>query len=254
MVLTSALARTSRLNTRLSGARPSTPVEYAIIRAIMPSSTVEDYLKCIYLEQERSGGSLVPTGQVASSLKVAPGTATTMVKTLADSGLVIYEPYSGVELSAAGRQLAAHVLRRHRLVELFLVTVMNMNWSEVHSDAEILEHAVSDRLLEKMDEMLGHPSADPHGDPIPTEGGEVRVPDYPTLLACPLGSSVRVTRVTDQRTGFLQLLERHGLMPGRRAVVRTRDELADTVEVEAESGPRLRLGFRAASRILVEPD
>jgi DtxR family Mn-dependent transcriptional regulator len=220
----------------------------------MPSSTVEDYLKCIYLEQERSGGALVPTGKVASSLEVAPGTATAMVKTLADSGLVTYEPYSGVKLSAAGLQLAAHVLRRHRLVELFLVEVMNMNWSEVHGDAEVLEHAVSDRLIAKMDEMLGHPSSDPHGDPIPSARGEVDPSDHPSLLLCPLETPVRVARVTDQRTEFLQLLERHGLMPGRRAVVKTRDELADTVEVDPDSGPSLRLGFRAASRILVETD
>jgi DtxR family Mn-dependent transcriptional regulator len=219
----------------------------------VPSSTVEDYLKCIYLEQERSGGGQVATGQIATSLRVSPGTATAMVKTLADSGLVVYEPYAGVWLSEAGLQLATHVLRRHRLVELFLVKIMKMSWSEVHADAEILEHAVSDRLLERMDEMLGRPAADPHGDPIPTAGGEVRTPDHSTLLACPIGAALRVSRVTDQRTEFLRLLERHGLMPGRRATVVTRDELADTVEVRPESGEPLRLGFRAASRVFVEP-
>ena len=219
----------------------------------MPSSTVEDYLKCIYLEEERLDGVLVPTGQVASSLHVAPGTATAMVKTLADSGLVIYEPYAGVKLSEAGRQLAAHVLRRHRLVELFLVKVMNMSWSEVHGDAEVLEHAVSDQLIEKMDEMLGHPAADPHGDPIPTAHGEMRVAAHPSLLDCALETPVLVVRVTDQRTEFLRLLERHGLMPGLHVAVRSRDELADTVEVLPEAGEPFRLGYRAASRILVEP-
>src|SRR5512147_2517801 len=133
----------------------------------MPTSTVEDYLKCILLEQELDPEALVSMGQVSAALKVAPGTVTAMMKTLADSGLVAYEPYSGVRLTPSGRQLAAHVLRRHRLIELFLVQVMGMDWSEVHGEAEHLEHAVSDRLIERMDEMLDRPAVDPHGDPIP---------------------------------------------------------------------------------------
>ncbi|MDX1389402.1 MAG: metal-dependent transcriptional regulator, partial [Acidobacteriota bacterium] len=213
----------------------------------------EDYLKCIYLEEERSGDGLVPTGQIASSLRVAPGTATAMVKTLADSGLVAYEPYAGVKLTSAGRQLATHVLRRHRLVELFLVKVMGMNWSEVHTDAEILEHAVSDRLIERMDEMLGRPSSDPHGDPIPTSGGEVSTLEYPSLRSCPIGRRVRVVRVIDQRTDFLRLLEDHGLKPGGYATVESHDELTDTVHVSPENGDGLRLGSGAASRVLVQP-
>ena len=101
--------------------------------------------------------------------------------------------------------------------------------------------------------MLGHPSADPHGDPIPTAGGDVPRSNDPSLLDCALGSSVRVVRVTNQRTDFLKLLERHGLIPGRLVTVETRDELADTVKVLSGTGETLRLGFRAASRILVEP-
>ena len=110
-------------------------------------------------------------GQIAAALGVVPGTATTMVKTLAESGLVRYEPYSGVRLTKAGEKLAALVLRRHRLVELFLVKVMGMSWTEVHDEAEQLEHAVSDRLIDRMDEMLGRPEVDPHGDPIPSAEG-----------------------------------------------------------------------------------
>lgn len=220
----------------------------------MPTSTVEDYLKCIYLEEQSSRGELVPTGQIAASLQVAPGTATSMVKTLADSGLVAYEPYVGVRLSPAGQRLATHVLRRHRLVESFLVRVMGMSWTEVHNDAEVLEHAVSERLIDRIDEMLGHPAADPHGDPIPTAGGEVpERTDLASLVDCPLGTGQAVVRVTDQRADFLLLLERHGLMPGCRLSVVARDELADTVEIAPPQAPRLQLGFRAASRVLVEP-
>jgi DtxR family Mn-dependent transcriptional regulator len=176
-----------------------------------------------------------------------------MMKTLTESGLVTYEPYSGVRLTPAGRSLAAHVLRRHRLVESFLVRVMGMDWSEVHADAEVLEHAVSERLLERMDEMLGRPAADPHGDPIPTAAGDLPGTPRDTLLSCPAGTTLRVTRVTDQRPEFLQLLERHQLKPGSTLAVESRDPAAETVLVAPAAGRPLRLGFRAAERILVEP-
>lgn len=219
----------------------------------MPTSTVEDYLKCILLEQQRAPESLVTMGQIAAGLAVAPGTVTAMVKTLADSGLVDYEPYSGVRLSEHGRQLAAHVLRRHRLVELFLVKVMGMDWSEVHSEAELLEHAVSDRLIARMDEMLGHPSVDPHGDPIPDAHGQVEEPVLATLLTCELGAPLRVARVADQSREFLLLVEQRGLKPGSGLEVEGRDEAADTVELRLDQGERMSLGLRAASKILVEP-
>jgi len=216
------------------------------------TNTVENYLKCIYQFAERAGGTRVPTGQIAASLKVTPGTATAMVKALADSGLVSYEPYSGVRLTPAGTQLATHVLRRHRIVELFLVEVMGMNWSEVHGDAEILEHAVSDRLIERMDEMLGWPTVDPHGDPIPSARGIVKDKDYPSLLDCPTSTSLRIVRVTDQATEFLRFLERHGLMPRNRIEVVSRDQDADTVMVRPESGKTFNLGFRSAAKVLVD--
>jgi DtxR family transcriptional regulator, Mn-dependent transcriptional regulator len=218
----------------------------------MPTSTVEDYLKYILLEQ-KSEETLVSMGQVSAALRVAPGTVTAMVKTLADSGLVTYEPYSGVRLTPSGRQLAAHVLRRHRLIELFLVKVMGMDWSEVHSEAEELEHAVSDRLIERMDEMLGFPSVDPHGDPIPDVHGVIELPEWPSLLTCELGRLVRVARVEDQSREFLQLLEKRHLKPGSVLVVQSRDETADTVEIRRERGGGTSLGFRAASKIFVEP-
>jgi DtxR family Mn-dependent transcriptional regulator len=219
----------------------------------MATSTVEDYLKRIYLEEDRKRGNVVSPGRIARALKVAPGTVTAMMKTLTESGLVTYEPYAGVRLTPAGRKLAAHVLRRHRLVELFLVRVMEMDWSEVHREAEVLEHAISDRLLERMDEMLGRPAVDPHGDPIPTAAGQVTDVPRDDLCSCPIGVDLRVARVTDQRAAFLQLLDRHRLKPGSTLRVLVRDELAETVEIEPGRGKPLQLGFRAAGRILVEP-
>ncbi|MEC7900815.1 MAG: metal-dependent transcriptional regulator [Acidobacteriota bacterium] len=219
----------------------------------MATSTVEDYLKQIYQAQLTAPGSLVPTGQVASALEVAPGTATAMVKTLAEAGLVEYEPYSGVCLTPAGEKLASHVLRRHRLVELFLVEVMGMDWSEVHSEAELLEHAVSERLLRRIDTMLGGPQVDPHGDPIPTAGGEVATADYANLVTCPVEATLMLVQVTDQTSDFLRLMESYGLLPGVPVEVVARDEQADTVEVRPLGGNRVSLGFRAASKIRVAP-
>jgi len=129
--------------------------------------------------------------------------------------------------------------------------VLGVDWSEVHAEAERLEHAVSDSLIERMDEMLGHPEVDPHGDPIPTAGGEVRQDELSSLLTCATGTPVRVARVADQQPEFLQLVEREGLKPGSRLRVEARDRAADTVVLQRPDGERLSLGFRAASKIHV---
>ncbi len=216
----------------------------------MATSTVEDYLKCILLKEPESGEA-VRFGAIAEALDVAPGTVTSMMKTLAASGLVAYEKYAGVRLSREGRQLATHVLRRHRLIELFLVEVVGLDWSEVHPEAERLEHVVSDRLIERIDELLGSPSVDPHGDPIPDAKGQVAEPPAADLLSCDPGTEVEVVRVLDQQPEFLQLVEREGLKPGSRLTVKTYDPAADTVELIRSDGTRLRIGSRAGSKILV---
>lgn len=220
---------------------------------MLPSSTVENYLKALYkAEASRTDKTLVQMGQLATAVGVAPGTATTMVKALADSGLVVYEPYVGVRLSSAGAKLAALVLRRHRLIEQFLVEVMGMSWAEVHEDAEQLEHVVSDRLVERMDAMLGHPSVDPHGDPIPTADGTIAAPEYGSLLTCPVGVPVTVTRVTDQDASFLRFLEKQDLKPGQALTVETRDSAADSVQLRTANERQMTIGTQAASKVLVE--
>ena len=135
----------------------------------LPSSTVEDYLKAIFQAQLPlpRKSDLVPMGQLAAALGVVPGTATTMAKALSDSGLVRYEPYAGVRLTVSGERLAATVIRRHRLIERFLVEMLGMSWDDVHDEAERLEHAMSDRVIERIDEMLGRPAVNPHDDPVP---------------------------------------------------------------------------------------
>jgi DtxR family Mn-dependent transcriptional regulator len=221
---------------------------------MLASSTVENYLKAIYLGMGAlpEGHRLLPMGHLATALGVAPGTATTMVKTLAESGLAEYEPYSGVALTSAGQKLAALVLRRHRLIELFLVQVMGLSWDEVHDDAEQLEHVVSDRLIERIDEMLGHPSVDPHGDPIPDPEGTVKPQNVQSLMTCPLNTPVTVTRVVDQDRLFLRFIESHHLKPGESIEVEARDTAADSVQLRGKDDQRITIGTRAASKLLVE--
>src|SRR5207245_2527973 len=200
---------------------------------MLPSSTVENYLKAIYQGQSalRPPERLVPMGHVAATLGVTPGTATTMGKALAESGLAQYEPYSGVRLTPAGEKLAGLVLRRHRLVELFLVQVMGISWAEVQDEAEQLEHVVSERLIERIDDMLGHPTHDPHGDPIPNPDGAIAATDLETLLTCPVGIPLRVMRIADQDPAFLRFIESNDLKPGQGIEVETRDTAADSVLV-----------------------
>jgi DtxR family Mn-dependent transcriptional regulator len=219
---------------------------------MLPSQTVENYLKTIHLAQSAGAdGALVPMGQLASALGVVPGTATTMVKALAESGLVHYEPYMGVRLTPAGEKLASLVLRRHRLVELFLVRILGMDWTEVHDEAERLEHAVSERLIDRIDEMLGRPAVDPHGDPIPTAEGTLPPTGGIDLMAAPIGAPLRVARIIDQDAEFLRFADRSRLVPGASLEIQSRDASADAVELVVDGRPTT-IGTRAAAKVLVE--
>jgi DtxR family Mn-dependent transcriptional regulator len=138
----------------------------------MASLTVENYVKTIFQLADPAEAA-VATGQIATALGVLPGTVTSMLKTLDESKLATYTPYEGVRLTPAGRALALRVLRRHRLIEQFLVETLELSWDEVHDEAENMEHAVSDWLVDRIDAKLGYPQADPHGDPIPRADGTV---------------------------------------------------------------------------------
>jgi DtxR family Mn-dependent transcriptional regulator len=230
----------------------SRPTETVTDSPDMLSSTVENYLKHLYVEQHATGGHLLPMGRVAQALGVTPGTATTMVKALADSGLVDYEPRDGVRLTAAGERHALNVIRRHRLVELFLVRELGLDWSEVHDEAEELEHAISNKVLNRIDELLGHPQFDPHGDPIPGAKGQLASPAQISLAECELHKPMRIARVTGQDPAFLQTLHRLGLTPNTEVVVEARDKLADSVTIRPKDQPVTTLGTAAASKILVE--
>ncbi len=218
----------------------------------MPTSTVENYLKQLYLEAHNTPAALVSLGKLATALNVTPGTVTTMVKALADSGLVVYEPRTGAKLTEGGEQLALHVLRRHRLVELLLVRVLGLDWSEVHTEAEELEHAISDKVLASIDKLLGHPKFDPHGDPIPTATGRIIPRKVLPLSECRTDKRVRIARIDDQEEAFLKFAAEKGLTPGTQIKVHSRNDAADSVTIELPTGAALTLGTHAADKILVE--
>ena len=155
-----------------------------------------------------------------------------------------------MRLSASGEKLAGLVLRRHRLVELFLVQVMGMSWAEVHDEAEQLEHVVSERLIERIDEMLGRPTHDPHGDPIPNTDGAIAATHLESLMTCGVGVPLIVMRIADQDPAFLRFIEHNGLKPGMPVRVEARDAAADSV-VLRQQDRRLTIGARAASKLLV---
>ncbi len=221
---------------------------------IVASSTVENYIKQIYLQLQESSNTLLPMGRLAEVMNVVPGTATSMVKALAESGLVDYEPRTGLRLTQGGERLALHVLRRHRILELFLTNIVGFDWSEVHDEAEALEHVISERLLTRMDEMLGHPEFDPHGDPIPSAKGSITRNTFIPLADIPEGSEARLARVSDQQADFLQFLNRHGLLPDTILRMQKRDSLADSFLIEVAGGDTITLGSQAAHKILVDID
>ncbi|MEI6861618.1 MAG: metal-dependent transcriptional regulator [Verrucomicrobiota bacterium] len=220
----------------------------------MATVAVENYLKHILLLSEgEAENGLVPMGALAAAMAVVPGTTTTMVKALADGGLVEHRPRQGVRLTGEGRRVALGVLRRHRLIETFLVNVLKMDWSAVHPEAERLEHAISDEVLDRLDALLGHPATDPHGDPIPSAQGKLSTEVHATLATCATGKPLRVVRVTEQSAEFLHFAEVHGLAPGATVRVTDRNLAAGLVTVKKSTGHALALSLAAAGNILVAP-
>jgi DtxR family Mn-dependent transcriptional regulator len=183
------------------------------------SIKVEDYVKAIYQASGGAENGTASTGEVAELLHVTPGSVTTMLQRLAESGLVKYQAHRGAKLSAAGRRLALNVMRRHRLVELFLVKTLGLTWDEIHEEAENLEHAVSERLIDRIDKHLGYPDRDPHGDPIPNPDGSLRTTPGEPLAACANATTFVLERVLDQSPEFLRYLSEGGLEIGSTATI-----------------------------------
>ncbi|MET0725032.1 MAG: metal-dependent transcriptional regulator [Leifsonia sp.] len=200
----------------------------------MPSPAIEDYLKTIYAHTEWQDDPITPS-VLATRLSVSPSSVTEMVKKLAAQGLVTHRPYGAIALTDTGLRRALGVVRRHRLVETWLVRDMGYGWDAVHDEAEVLEHALSDRLLEAIDTHLGRPSRDPHGDPIPqADGSIVRVPTV-LLSDAPAGHAGTVVRISDRDPALLRTLAEAGVGPDARvALTVTGVELADGTLLELE--------------------
>jgi DtxR family Mn-dependent transcriptional regulator len=218
-----------------------------------PTATVENYIKEIYQISQKEGSDRVSVGLVAKRLRVVPGTATVMMKSLQQQNLVEYEPRVGVQLTDQGRSLALQMIRRHRLVELFLVKVLGLDWSEIHAEAEVIEHAISDRVLERLDAFLGRPTVDPHGDPIPSRSGEIAVERDLSLLECPLGEVQTISRVTDQNPDFLLFASDQKLTPGTELRVLKRYGDKGGIKIKIQGG-EVMMDVSTASKILVRTE
>jgi DtxR family transcriptional regulator, Mn-dependent transcriptional regulator len=213
-----------------------------------PSSSVEDYLKAIW---ELAGDGRASTTDVAERLSIAAASVSNMFVRLRDIGLAEYAPYRGASLTEAGRLEALRLLRRHRLIETFLLECFGYPWDKVHEEAERLEHAVSDEFTERMAEFLGHPEHDPHGDPIPARDGTLEPDDSFPLAAATTGQRVRVYRVGEEGGATLAFLEGSGLVPGRVLTVREVRALDGIITVEDEDGETRTLGGPLADTVFV---
>jgi DtxR family Mn-dependent transcriptional regulator len=175
-----------------------------------PSASVQDYAKAVYALETRRGAA-VSTNDLAARLGVTPASVSGMVRKLTETGIVEHEPYHGVRLTEEGRRVALEVLRRHRLLELFLARELGMPWDRVHAEAEVLEHVLSEELEALIAARLGNPAVDPHGDPIPTP--ELEIDERPTrsLGELPVGAAGRFVRVSDSDPEMLRYLAEHGI-------------------------------------------
>ncbi len=217
----------------------------------MPSPTVENYLKQILLISLEREKREVGMGLISEALGVTPGTATSMVKNLEREGWLSYKARKGVKLTGAGRKLGMNILRRHRLLETFLVETLGLDWSEIHDEAEELEHAISEKVLERLDEFLGKPRHDPHGHPIPTKGGLIQRHKSRSLLDCKEGMTVTIDSIDDQEKNFLKFARVRRIVPGNRIKILSREEVANAMELKIDRKTSFSIGFEAARKILV---
>ncbi len=178
------------------------------------SRQLEDYVKGIFVLQEESETGLVATTALAKRLKVSSASVTSMLKKLKQMKLAQYTPYKGVRLTQGGEKIALEILRHHRLLELYLAEVVGMPWDQVHDEAEILEHALSEELEAILFEKLGRPKADPHGDPIPADDGTLETPASTALAEAEAGTSRKIIRVGNDDPKILRYLGSLGLIPG----------------------------------------
>lgn len=209
----------------------------------------EDYVRAIYSAEEWDEKG-VGVSDLANLMGVVPSTASENVRRLKEAGLVDHKPYQQVRLTAAGREEAMKMVRRHRILETFLHQLLEFSWDEVHEEAEQLEHAVSDRFIDQIDKALGYPEADPHGDPIPRKDGSVAVSSSLSVLTAPLQEPLEIVRIRDAEPEVLRHFESRGITPGTQALVLEKSDVTALVALEV-AGQRVDLPYTLGAFIRV---
>jgi DtxR family Mn-dependent transcriptional regulator len=217
----------------------------------MRTVTEENYLKAIYRLMEDHEG-LVNTNAIAEKLELKPSTVTDMLKKMSQKGMVEYHPYKGALLTAEGKKAALLIIRKHRLWEVFLVEKLQFTWDEVHEVAEELEHITSSRLINKLDEFLGFPLVDPHGDVIPAANGAMNLPNQVALQAMQNGEKVKVSGVKNTDSQFLQHLDALSISLGSSFKVKSMADFDKSMEIVFESGAQVRISAEVVSNLLVQ--
>ena len=216
------------------------------------SASKENYLKAIFHLQSQDG--VVTTNELAEELQTRAASVTDMLKKLKDQKLLIYEKYRGFKLSAEGRKVAIQIIRKHRLWEFFLVEKLQFGWDEVHEIAEELEHISSKKLIDKLDEYLGFPKSDPHGDPIPDSSGKFERVEQINLLDLPLNQWAEISSVTDQSAEILELLRHKNLAIGTRLEIKKKFSFDNSLEVKIKNQPSVTISEEVAKNIFVKYD
>lgn len=211
---------------------------------------VEDYLKAIY-ELER-GSDAANTSEIAHRLDIAPASVSGMIRRLSEQGLLTYEPYRGVRLTAPGRRAALRTLRRHRVIEAYLSQALGYQWDRVHDEAERLEHAASDELIDRMALAIGEPVVDPHGAPIPSRDGNIDEREYHSLADVSVGYTARVVRVSDDDPRLLRYLAELCITPGVEVTLVARAPFGGPIRVSIDS-VETDIGPSLAAQVMVEP-
>jgi len=214
------------------------------------TAPAEDYLKAIYAIGRGSGAAA--TNEIAQRLAIAPASVSGMVRRLADQGLLAYERYHGVRLTESGRRAALRTLRRHRVIESYLSQALGYPWDRVHDEAERLEHAASDELVDRMAATIGEPEVDPHGAPIPTRDGAVDETEYISLAQLPIGTSGVVARVSDEDPAMLRYLAELSILPGKKLTVKARAPYDGPITLMV-GRQELSIGPALAANVLVAP-
>ena len=217
----------------------------------MLSQAIEDYLKVIYKLQQHA--EAVSTSDIARAMNVSSASVTNMVKRLSQMGLLQYESYRGVSVTETGEKVALEIIRHHRLLELYLREVMGYPWDKAHEEAEHLEHHISEEFEQKLDELLGFPTRDPHGDPIPTREGEIASVTMNQLADVEPGRPVVIQRVSSADPEMLSYLEEMGLLPGTSVEIVDKAPFHGPITLRVGSDERV-VGHRVATNVFVEPD